>query len=305
MPRRFRANITDNHLAALLAVWRLTNATAQAVAIAQHMPHKVGADYWKRYLNDLHAEGWVVSKTLQATSRSGSGGRKLGTLYALTRQGAETIAEHRGEDMEAIFYPKGGIYASSPFMWPHRAEFIELMARFLGHEKASIQPDGVPTFEVLDLIPYFRHEGSNRSGAGKALTAVEVPGAWKSARLIPDAVMRFRVGDVVRLAVIELHRETDTRAIIEQLRKHAAAIDAGLFSTMFNHPSPNHVLSIHADVDKLRRVRECIEAGELPSFERYAAGFHFSTLAGIEAPGLLDAFWHLTREPSNVLLSGK
>ena len=292
MPK-FRKNFTDNHLEALKAVWRLVNATAQAIAYSQNMPKS--RDYWRAYLNDMRDEGWLTAKQIFTTARTGKNGRNLGTLYALTKEGAAIIAETLGIEIEDVFYPRAGIYASSPFQFPHRAEFIELLAVFLGHQKKS---EG--RFEVLDLMPYYRHEGSNRLGTGHAATRVQVIGDFKTGALVPDALMRFRVGDTVRLTAIEFHRETDTRGIIEQLRKHAAAIERGAFTAMYDHRAANHVLSIHANADKLRNVRERIASGEFPDFERYASGYHFTTVADLFERGLEDAFFTLKREKTAI-----
>lgn len=291
---RFRVNFTDNHLAALLDVWRLINATSQAVAYSQNMPER--RDYWKRYLNDLASEKWLVSKLIHSTSRTGKVGRKLGTFYALSKDGAAVIAETMGLELEEVYFPRSGIHASSPFQFPHRAEFIETLGLFLGHQKAS---EG--RFEVLDLMPYYRHEGANRLGTGKAATSVRVAGDFKTSTIVPDALLRFRVGDVVRLAAIEYHRETDTRGIIEQLRKHGEAIEQGLFSAMFKQDAANHVLSIHANSDKLRNVRERIEAGEFPGFSRYAAGFHFAATEDLLQRGIGNAFFCIPdKQPSTI-----
>ena len=115
------------------AVWRLVNATAQAIAYSQNMPKS--RDYWRAYLNDMRDEGWLTAKQIFTTARTGKNGRSLGTLYALTKEGAAIIAETLGLEIEDVFYPRAGIYASSPFQFPHRAEFIELLAIFLGHQK--------------------------------------------------------------------------------------------------------------------------------------------------------------------------
>jgi hypothetical protein len=295
MVKRFRVNLTDNHLAALRVVYRLTNATSQAIAIAENMPTR--RDYWKCYLNDLHTDGYITGKVIGTSSKSAGNesgtqnkGRKIGTLYACTEKGIEALAPMMGLDPENMFYPRGGIHVTSPFMYPHRAKFLELMAAFLGHEKASTQPDGTSLFEVLEIVPYFRGEGSNRLGTGRAMTAVNVTGdalgAFKSTRLIPDAVMRFRAGTgdtaKIRLAVVELHRETDTRAVIEQLRKHAAAMDEGLFSRAYDHPTPNYVFSVHLDASRMKSVIERIRGGEFPDFEdRYSKGYSFATLGDV------------------------
>jgi hypothetical protein len=292
MPK-FRKNFTDRHLDALRAVQRLINATPQAIAYSQNMPKR--ADYWRNYLNDMRDAGWLTAKQIHTTSRTGRTGQRLGTLYALTKEGAAVIADTDGIDLADVHYPHSGIHATSPFQFPHRADFIELLAVFLGFEKAS---EG--NFEILDIVPYYRHDGANRLGTGRAVARVEVAGDFASPVLIPDALMRFRAGDIVRLAAIEYHRETDTRAIIEQLRKHAAAIDAGVFPAMYDHHATNHVLSIHAHADKLKNVRERIEGGEFPDFERYTQGYHFAAAADIYSLGLTEAFYTLEKKKTGI-----
>jgi hypothetical protein len=286
MPK-FRVNFTDNHLKALIAVSRLVNATSQAIAYSQNMPER--RNYWKRYLNDLDDAGLRTSKIINSTARTGRSGARLGTLYALKPAGAQALAEATGMDENEIFVPAGGIRATSPFQYPHRAEFIELMACFLGYEKAS-----GGQFEVLELHPYFRQEGANRLGTGKAVTTVTVKGSFKSPILVPDGIMRFRVGDTVRLAAIELHRTTDTLAIIEQLRKHAAAIEDGLYQKAFHHKGANHVLSIHRDAARLKNVCDRIRGVEFVGFYRYEAGYHFATFDDVITQGVGGVFWGLS-----------
>jgi hypothetical protein len=243
----------------------------------------------------MRDEGWLVGKSIAATARTGKHGKNLGTLYALTKEGAAVIADTLGVDESSVFYPHSGIHATSPFLFPHRAEFIELLAIFLGYQKSS---NG--GFEILDLVPYYRHEGANRLGTGKALARVQVAGNFTTPILIPDAIMRFRAGDTIRLVAIEFHRETDARAIIEQLRKHAAAIEQGLFCAMFDYAATNHVLSVHVHADKLKRVRERIEGGEFPDFERYAMGYHFASMAAIYEIGINESFYNLGKKKTTI-----
>ena len=283
MPK-LRSNFTDNHLKALIAVSRLVNATSNAIAYSQNMPKR--RDYWKCYLNDLEDAGWLTSKLVRSTARTGRSGAKLGTLYALKPAGAQILAQSTGMDETDIFVPAGGIRATSPFQYPHRAEFIELMGLFLGYEKAS-----GGRFEVLELHPYFRQEGANRLGTGKGVTTVTVQGNFKTKTLVPDGIMRFRLDDKIRLCAVELHRTTDTQGIIEQLQKHAAAIEDNLFSTAFNHPSANHVLSVHSDPNRLRNVCERIRQGGFEDFDRYEAGYHFASFTDVLEKGVHEAFY--------------
>nr|AFN66351.1 hypothetical protein pM02_c5_09 [uncultured bacterium] len=291
--KRLRANFSQNHLFALLAVWKLINATSDAIAKSQNMPLR--RNYWKRYLNDLHMDGFLVSKLIHYTSPSGKGTQKLGEFFALSAKGAEVIAETLGTDPENVFFPHGGIQSKSPFQFPHRALLIQLLAMFLGHQKANPE-----AFEVLDLLPEYRYIGANRLGNGQKATRVTVSGDFKENALIPDGIIRFRAGETVRLATVEFHRETDTGRIIEQLRKHASAIDQGLFSGMFDQQPANHVLSVYDDSRRLRNVRDRIEAGEFPNFSRYSAGFHFASLDDVFNLGVDKAFYQLTGKKSEI-----
>jgi hypothetical protein len=287
--KRFRVGFTDNHLSALLIVWRLINATADSVAKSQNMPKL--ANYWKKYLNDLHSEGLIIGKLIHSTSRTGKGGRRLGEFFALTEKGAETIAETLNIAPETVFFPLGGIQSKSPFQFPHRAMLIQLFSMFLGHEKSS---EG--RFKVLDLVPEYRYIGSNRLGTGRKATRVTVEGE----SIIPDGIIRFSAGEKIRLATVEFHRETDTKRIIEQLRKHALATDKKCFSEMFNHPHSNYVLSVYEDPQKLKNVQERIKAGEFPNFEKYALGYHFASLDNILNFGIDKAFFGINGEESKI-----
>jgi hypothetical protein len=293
--KRLRVNFSQNHLFALVAVWRLINATSDAIAKSQNMPER--RNYWKRYLNDLHGDDLLVSKMIHYTSQSGKGTQKLGEFFALNQKGAETIAEALEIDPETVFYPHGGIQSKSPFQFPHRAKLVQLLGTFLGFEKAS-----GGNFELLDLVPEYRYIGSNRLGTGQKATRVNLTSDYGDSPIIPDGIIRFRAGDTVRLATVEFHRETDTRRIIEQLQKHALAIDQKVFSNMFNHAPANHVLSVYADSAKLKNVRERILEGEFKDFNKYSAGFHFASLDDIFTMGLDKAFYQMTGQQSNIFI---
>jgi hypothetical protein len=285
-----RKNFSQNHLFALLTVWKLINATSDAVAKSQNMPKL--RDYWKAYLKDLEGYGYAVSRVVHYTSANGKATQKLGTFYALTASGAEVVADALQVPPETVFFPTGGIQSKSPFQFPHRAKLTELFGSFLGHEKKS-----GGTFEILDLVPEYRYTGANRQGTGhKATKAVLADGN----NIIPDGIIRFRAGETVRVATIEFHRTTSPQMIIEQLRKHALAIDQRLFPNMFGHKYQNHVLSVYDDVNKLLNVKKRIESGEFPNFSRDSAGFHFATLDDIFNMGIENAFYKLSGEKTAI-----
>lgn len=305
MPKVFRLNLTNNHLAALKTVSRLYNATPQAVA---HALGSKNRDYWRCYLNDLVHQRYLTTKLIYATAVHGHGGRRIGTLFALTERGAEALAEAIGQPSGSIYYPKGGISATSPFHFPHRAAFLELMAAFLRLEATSERealPNGDerPSIEVLEMIPYFRQEGSRRLGEGKPLIAVELPEkdpAGKPITLVPDAVLRLRIREKIRLMVLELHRETDPKKVIAQIRQHTEAMELGLFSQRYNHPTTNFLLSVHEHPEKLKQVIQRLRNGEIENFERYSDGILFDTLESVLANLISVSFYHFNGEKNRL-----
>lgn len=298
MVKPFRVNFTPHHLAVLEIVARLGNATSQAVT---HVMGTSTRRYWRGYLGDLVRNKYLTSKIIYATALHGKGGRKIGTLYALTGRGAETLASETGQDPETIYFPEGGITANSPFQFPHRATFLELMAEFLRLEKTSPRQilangDAVPSIQILEMIPYFRMEGTNRFGTGRPLAAVQLPASIpkeKPISLIPDAILRIRVGEKIRLIAVELHRETDTKKIIKQLSQHTQAVECGLFSDKYRHKTANFVISIHEHEDRLKQVIQRIRNGEIERFERYHQGFLFGTLHSVLTDGIQGNLYHL------------
>lgn len=297
MAKVFRKNFTDNHLAALRVVARLCNGTAQAVTLAVGSNNR---NYWRCYLNDLTREGYLTSKLIHATAARGRSGRKIGTLFALTERGADALAEALEQESGSIYYPKAGITATSPFHYPHRAAFLELMAAFLKMEAQSPKEtltngDERPSIEILDMIPYFRLEGSKRLGAGRPLITVELPSddPEKPVYFVPDAILRIRVREKIRLIALELHRESDVKKVIGQLRQHTQAIELGLFTKRYHHPSANFVLSVHEYPERLKQVIQRIRNGEIEDFERYSIGFMFATLDSVLNDSVFASFYHI------------
>ena len=305
MPKVFRLNLTNNHLTALKTVARLYNATPQAVAHAHGSKNR---DYWRCYLNDLVRQGYLTTKLIYATAIRGRSGRKIGTLFALTERGAEALAEATEQPSGSIYYPKGGISATSPFHFPHRAAFLELMAAFLRLETASERetlPNGDerPSIEVLEMVPYFRQEGSRRLGEGRPLIAVELPeksSTGKPIILVPDAVLRVRIREKIRLIALELHRETDPKKVIAQIRQHTEAMELGLFSERYHHPTPNFLLSVHEHPEKLRQVIQRLRGGEIEDFGRYSNGILFATLESVLTDSIQESLYHLNSKKGHL-----
>ena len=103
----------------------------------------------------------------------------------------------------------------------------------------------------------------------------------------------IRIGDQLRLVVIELHRKTSVREIIEALRKHAKAIDSKVFNQKFEVPNINFVLSIHMDQSRLDNTLKHIKDGDFPNFARYMAGFNFATVEELIKGSINESLYQL------------
>jgi len=295
MPKAFRKHFTENHVHALRVVELLVNATPQSVAFSYGSTGNHGANYWRRYLSDLENRKLVICKPIYlsaANKNGGKSGQRQGSLFAITAEGIKCLAENTGKPVEEFYYPKGGITAESPFMYPHRAALLDVLGLIIGLEKTR------EDFEVLKIIPDFRNENtSTENKTGFAIGRVEVlhdgGTPYKSPVLIPDAIVKIRIRDQLRLVVIELHRKTSVRKIIEALRKHAKAIDTRFFNQKFEVPNKNFVLSIHMDQSKLDNTIKQIKEGDFPNFPKYMAGFNFATVDELIKRGINESLYQL------------
>ena len=182
------------------------------------------------------------------------------------------------------------------------------MAEFLRLEKARPRqtlPNGdeISRIEILEMTPYFRIEGTNRFGTGKPLVSVTIPSLepdQKPQNIIPDAMLKIRIGEKIRLIAVEMHRDTDTKKIIKQLEQHTKAMEYGLFSTKYQHPTANFLFSIHQNEDRLKQVISRIRAGEIDRFERYKDGVMFATLESVLQEGIEHSLYHLNGKKSHL-----
>lgn len=295
MLKTFRKHFTENHVHALRVVELLVNATPKSVAFSYGHTNNHSVDYWRRYLSDLANRKLVICKPIyiSATNKNGGkSGQRQGTLFAVTAEGVKRLAENTGKPVEAFYYPKGGITAESPLMHPHRAALLEVLGLIIGLEKT------LEDFEVLKIIPDFRHENtSTENKTGFAIIRVEVPQdegpPYESTVLKPDAVVKIRIGDQLRLVVVELHRKTAPKDIIEALRKHAKAIDSRVFNQKFEVPKLNFVLSIYTDRDRRDNTLKQIKKGDFPNFARYMEGFNFATVEELIKGGINESLYQL------------
>lgn len=281
--KRYRINTTETHLKALFVVARLVNCTPKALAMAFDSPSEM---HYRGYLNDLALDGMLYKKSIYGVAQSGKAGMRLGTLYALTKKGAELLQESELMDGD-IYYYKEGIRANSPTQTIHRIQLIHINAMLL-----KMETQGKLT--VLDIIPYFQKQGAIVLGTSKASATVTT----SQGDIIPDSLVRVQIGEKVRTVAIELHRTTQTTRILEQLNKHTEAIEDGLFSAFFGGSHASFVCSVHEQVNTLKNTIERIR--EIDDFQRYNKGFHFTSLDDLFAKGFEGAFYHANTEKSKL-----
>ncbi|TXH56092.1 MAG: hypothetical protein E6Q89_05900 [Bacteroidia bacterium] len=281
--KRFKINTTETHLKVLHIVARMVNATPKAIAIA--LDNNNDRNY-RGYLGDLFLDGMVYKKLIYGIAQNGKAGMRLGTLYALTKKGANLLEDSELMDGD-IYYYKEGIRANSPTQTIHRIQLIHITAMLLQMEKRE-------KLKVLQIIPYFQKQGAIVLGTSRSSATVTT----SQGDIIPDALVRVEIGGKVRTIAIELHRTTQTTRILEQLGKHTEAIENRLFSELFEDTSISFVCSIHEQVNTLRNTIERIQ--EIEDFERYNKGFHFTSLDDLFSSGFDGAFYHANAEKSKL-----
>lgn len=281
--KRYRKNLTENHIKALFVVSRLVNATVKAVCTAFDSTTE---NHYRGYLNDLALDGFLYKKTIYGLSQAGKNGVNLGTLYALTQKGAELLQESEMVEGE-IYHYKNGIRAKSPIQAMHRIQLIHILALLL-------QAEARGNMRVLDIVPYFHKRGALVLGESKATTTTQT----ESGLIVPDALIRLEVGGKVRVIVLELHRATPTTRILSQLAKHTEAIESGEFSRYFGENCLSFVCSIHEQESTLKNTIQ--RRNEIADFERFMKGFHFTLFDDLFLKGFENAFYMANGEQSRL-----
>lgn len=204
-------------------------------------------------------------------------GKKV--MYYITRKGAEYVAGIDGTEADSIRYLplKGGIVKAADTGkaeglvradFPHKEAYVSTLIaleRYLGDSE----------YEVADSRHYYdvRTGGTGASTGGR--------------RFRPDglAILRSLVPSQPQYGfVIELHRHSDRKHIVSQLRRHADAYRTGAFAGYFGKGNPYFVLSVYAaeNAAVMRHVIETLKQDEKawPYMERF---FLFAELEALKS----------------------
>jgi hypothetical protein len=199
---------------------------------------------------------------------------RMPRIYALTKYGAEVVAEMEQCDPSEIVYPVGGPQYADDF--EHRTAYIDACMAF----DAWIAAD--ERRQCLALHHYFDKSGANRTGANRLRSACRIDLGHRDF-IIPDGLAYFDTGTRKRVVALELHRFPDTGRIVKKMDKHIQALDSDAYPKAFGHDAAGRVLHIFSDANVAVRVMDRLLA--LPGF-RSSRAFQlmaFNSLEGIKA----------------------
>lgn len=212
----------------------------------------------KHYLTKRLLDGKYIGRLM--VSSSFGVGRK--SMYFLVKKGAELVAEAYNLPLESLSYSplKGGIYTAinGDEVSIIRADFIHKEAyicAFLAFEKYLKNTD----YALTDYRHYYQLKGDKS-------TTISVNG--KNIR--PDGIWwatSHEAGAKNFVYVVEIHRHSERKHIIRQLRQQVEAIKQKSVKNRFGFDHPYLVLSVFTG-ENLTAMRGILD--ELQSTEDWA-----------------------------------
>ncbi|MGZ9053078.1 MAG: hypothetical protein ACXW3N_13020, partial [Rhodoplanes sp.] len=206
------------------------------------------------------------------------------------RLGATLVADARQTEPEAIFYPRGDMFALADV--PHRRLTIDFrieLDRFAAAHGCAVE----------FYHQYFRTTGANRGEAAdgrlRRLTRIDFPPPL-AARLrkpffMPDGVFALRTPAKRVLFLLEAYRGIDTGRVMRQLDWHVVALGEGLPSLQYGFQTAHKVLLVFEGESALAAVlQRLLTRTDLDAFRGLIA---CSTIARLQAD---FADWHFVRQ---------
>lgn len=228
-----------------------------------------------RVMSTLLTAGYIARVNVVSGFRIGKR-----VMYYLTKRGAEFIASIEEIDLATIPYmPVGKDGIESEIVradFPHKEAYISC---FLELEKYLTNTE----YEVSDFFHYYQ-----RSKGGTTLT---LP---KGKNFRPDGIYfleSIHAEEPPYAYVIELHRHSDRKKIIKQLRQHAEAYRGGSLADRFGKTHSYFVLSVFAgeNVAVMRSVIDELKT-EPQTWAYMQKYFMFGELDAIMNDGFYEAF---------------
>ena len=223
--------ISEKQLLVLQYLARYTYLTAPhlvSLGISKHRNHVTG-----RYLKPLIEGRSPLVKFRDYSLIEGGRNARKPRLYALTKKGAEVLADHFQTPLDSIYYTKNPKEIDVVRDYTHRTRTIDLLISF---DRASEHLD---TENIFD--PYFCYTGSQRKKGSQltSLAAFEYSGGY----FVPDANLVHTKDNRKDLYTLELERQPKSKRIIQdKIMPHAQIIAEGVLSAKYNHPLSHRAL---------------------------------------------------------------
>jgi hypothetical protein len=214
---------------------------------------------------------------------------RLPYVYALTEYGAEKVAELNGLEVSQVRYPVGKIQYVNDYY--HREAYIDFC---IEADKWASQKEGR---EVLSLSHYFDKTGAHRKGVPMR-SVNRLVASDEIGEIEPDGLFFADTGSKKRALAVEVHNNTDTKRVIQQLAKHTHAINTGVISKRFNHDKASFVLSVSMKPEQTELIIKRFLS--VPDFGRFSVLFAFSDIYTIKEKGLSQAFKHADGSPATI-----
>ena len=158
--------------------------------------------------------------------------QQLPHIFVLTAQGAKDLAEYRQVPVSEIKWPKGGAQFSRTFH--HRIAQIDFhiafrqWAREVGAEIEFVHMD-------------FDKAGSQRQGGAIPLTRLPLS---DGNYIISDGIFCFSLHGQRLLYCLEIHNETDTTRVVNQLLQYSDALQSQSIAKKFELKTQPIILSV-------------------------------------------------------------
>jgi len=214
---------------------------------------------------------------------------RLPYVYALTEHGAKAVAEINNIEIDKIRYPVGKIQYIQDFY--HREAYIDFCIEV---DKWAEQSEDR---EVLSFSHYFDKTGANRKGLPMK-SVNRIFASEEIGEIEPDGLFFVDTGTKKRALAVEVHNNTDTKRVIEQLAKHTHAINSGVISQRFSHDKASFVLSVSMKPEQSALIVQRFLS--VSDFSRFSVLFAFSDIETIKTKGLSEAFTHADGSPAAI-----
>jgi len=217
------------------------------------------------------AAGYLCSTYRYANSDPSEPGTKQRYVYYLTPAGLDYARQCYADELEDldVWVPPDRDELSNEFF--HRRDYVTAhihLRKWARAKEAEIE------FFTHDYQGDPAHRGRGRPSSINLVACDDR--RWKHAK--PDGLLGLTHRGKPRLFVLELHRRTPTKKVVEQLYRNFKATEA-INNRFADYPTQNDpfILSVFSKTEDMRPVMNLIR--ETPAFGSVLEGIFFTSLA--------------------------